>query len=322
MKDLSIIIPIYNVERYLKDCLDSVVNQKVDFSLIEVLLINDGSIDSSANICEEYVSKFPFIKYVYKDNSGVSDSRNKGILLSNARYVTFLDSDDILAENYLQTIIDEIKKNRFDLCIFEYMDMPQKQNQFVGRVSHRDRLEINALCNGKKVLNRMAKRNIYLSNVWSIVYQKSLLIQHNIVFDSNYSASEDYDFIMNCLISAKYVKYCSAISVIYRRYREGSATNTYKVNHLISDIKVRIKWFEIFSDYGNLQLLMYIANDYAYFLTKIGKLSKEDIMLIKSSNCICLNIIKYSGSKKALLTRFLIHILGYYLTMKIIRERK
>ncbi len=99
LETISIIIPIYNVESYLRKCLDSIIEQS--FPYFELLLINDGSTDASAQICQEYVEKDDRIRYFEKENSGVSSARNFGIKHSRGEYITFIDSDDWIEPNYL-----------------------------------------------------------------------------------------------------------------------------------------------------------------------------------------------------------------------------
>ena len=103
LETISIIIPIYDVESYLRKCLDSIIEQS--FPYFELLLINDGSTDASAQICQEYVEKDDRIRYFEKENGGVSSARNFGIKHSRGEYITFIDSDDWVEPNYLEIFI-------------------------------------------------------------------------------------------------------------------------------------------------------------------------------------------------------------------------
>ena len=99
---ISIIVPIYNVENYLRQCLDSIMGQT--YKNFECLLINDGSPDHSADICREYVSKDSRFRYFEKENGGVSSARNLGIEYSKGEYITFIDSDDWVDSDYLEAL--------------------------------------------------------------------------------------------------------------------------------------------------------------------------------------------------------------------------
>lgn len=105
MPVLSAIIPIYNMEPYLKQCIDSVVNQ--DLSDIEIVLINDGSIDKSGKICDEYANYDKRIKVIHKINGGLAEARNCGIKVSSGDYVAFLDADDFWEESFLKGLFEK-----------------------------------------------------------------------------------------------------------------------------------------------------------------------------------------------------------------------
>ena len=109
MYKYTIIIPIYNSEKYIKKCLESVINQT--FNNYEVILVNDGSIDDSEKIIDEYASKYNFIKKINQKNAGVSSARNIGVEEASGEFFTFVDSDDYIDENLLQTIDENIKEN-------------------------------------------------------------------------------------------------------------------------------------------------------------------------------------------------------------------
>lgn len=116
---LSIIIPIYNVEKFLSHCLDSVIynNTELDY---EIIAVNDGSTDTCPNILDSYVLKYPkLIRRVDKVNGGLGSARNAGLGIARGEYVIFLDSDDYLAENAIIQIIDIIDNNSFDICFFD-----------------------------------------------------------------------------------------------------------------------------------------------------------------------------------------------------------
>lgn len=114
-KLVSIVIPMFNTEKYISKCLDSLINQT--YSNIEILVIDDGSTDSSKNIVNEYCEKDKRIKYYYQENSGVGIARNKGINLSNGEYIVFVDSDDYVTNNFITKLVYSIKEDDiFSIC--------------------------------------------------------------------------------------------------------------------------------------------------------------------------------------------------------------
>ena len=115
---ISIIVPIYNVENYLRHCLESIQNQT--YQNFECLLINDGSPDNSADICREYVSKDSRFRYFEKENGGVSSARNLGIERSKGQFITFIDSDDWVDSDYLEVLYNSLVDERADIAISTY----------------------------------------------------------------------------------------------------------------------------------------------------------------------------------------------------------
>ena len=115
---ISIIIPIYNVEKYLRQCLDSIMNQS--YEQFECLLVNDGSPDNSADICREYVDKDSRFKYFEKENGGVSSARNLGIERSGGAYITFIDPDDWVESDYLEVLYRALVDEKADIAVSTY----------------------------------------------------------------------------------------------------------------------------------------------------------------------------------------------------------
>jgi len=115
---LSIIIPVYNTEKYLQKCLDSILTQNVDFSLYEVICVNDGSKDNSLKILNEYKDKYNNVVVIDKENGGASSARNKGILYAKGKYLWFVDSDDYIKAKSLEAIISFLKEHTIDLLYF------------------------------------------------------------------------------------------------------------------------------------------------------------------------------------------------------------
>ena len=107
MEDLiSVIVPVYNVEKYLNKCIDSIINQT--YKNLEIILVDDGSQDSSGKICDEYTKKDNRIKVIHKENGGVSSARNIGLNNATGEWIAFIDADDWVDEEYLQTLFNRI----------------------------------------------------------------------------------------------------------------------------------------------------------------------------------------------------------------------
>ena len=122
---ISVVIPVYNVEKYLDKCMESVLNQT--YSNIEVILVDDGSTDKSGKICDEYQKKDKRVVVYHKENGGLSDARNYGINKSHGEYITFIDSDDFVEQNYVEFLYKLIKENQADIAMGkQYVRYPEK----------------------------------------------------------------------------------------------------------------------------------------------------------------------------------------------------
>lgn len=105
---ISVIVPIYNVEKYLARCVDSIVNQT--YKDFELILVDDGSPDNSGKICDEYAKKDSRIKVVHKKNGGLSDARNAGMAVATGEYISFIDSDDYVSDDFFECLLDVMNK--------------------------------------------------------------------------------------------------------------------------------------------------------------------------------------------------------------------
>ena len=115
---ISVIIPVYNVEKYLCKCVDSVINQT--YKDLEIILVDDGSPDSSGEICDEYAKKDARIKVIHKENGGLSSARNVALDVANGDYVAFIDSDDYINENTLKEVVEKLDETQADVCMFSH----------------------------------------------------------------------------------------------------------------------------------------------------------------------------------------------------------
>lgn len=178
----SVIVPVYNVEKYLPECLDSLVAQTIDHSQIEVLLINDGSTDNSLKICKEYASIYDFFKVIDKENEGVSKTRNLGIKTAQGKYLFYLDSDDTITNNTLKAVSDFFDKHYDEVDMVAYYD-----RYYTNGVEDRPHMRYKFL----------TKTGIYdlEKNPYAMQLRLSMCVknkgQKNILFDEEMGYQED-----------------------------------------------------------------------------------------------------------------------------------
>ena len=169
---ISIVVPIYNVEKYLRMCLDSIEQQT--YSNIEVLLINDGSPDSSGEICQEYVARDSRFRYFEKENGGLSDARNYGIERSNGMYLTFVDSDDWLSLTYVEDLYQAAIRNDADTVVSHYTIYNESDKNYYVHIWD-DYYE--KTCTGEELVLELPSLElngyIYITS-WGILFKKEL----------------------------------------------------------------------------------------------------------------------------------------------------
>ena len=157
---ISVIVPVYNVEKYLRKCLDSLVNQT--FKDYEVILVNDGSTDNSANIINEYLSKYPFIKCFKKENGGMSSARNVGLDNASGEYLAFVDSDDFVEIFFLEKLYQKAIETESDVVVCNYHALNEEEKRTINchmMFSPEDKREY--LLSPPMVWNKLIKRNIF-----------------------------------------------------------------------------------------------------------------------------------------------------------------
>ena len=127
---LSIIVPIYNVEKYLRKCVDSLLQQDLMLEEYEIILVDDGSPDSCGAICDEYASSYGNIKVIHRPNGGLSAARNSGIEVARGDYIQFVDSDDYLEPNVLKTLVGKMDADKLDILRFNYRNVNERYEVF------------------------------------------------------------------------------------------------------------------------------------------------------------------------------------------------
>lgn len=140
---ISVIVPVYNVEPYLAECLDSVMAQS--YKHIEIIVVDDGSTDNSGQLCDQYAERDPRIKVVHKKNGGLSEARNLGIDRARGEYIAFVDSDDVISPNFLQVLYSQLISNGADLAICRYVhftNIYHNTSAETGKVTSFDRAQI------------------------------------------------------------------------------------------------------------------------------------------------------------------------------------
>ena len=238
----SIILPVYNVEKYLPECVDSILNQT--FTDYEIILVDDGSKDSSGKICDEYSTKYTFVKTVHKPNGGLSDARNVGLKQAKGEYIFFIDSDDYLIDkNVLQRISEKLKSNP-DVVAFKSI----KWFETNGELSHSTTdlaVSDDRLSACEKYIELIDK-DTYSNSAWSKVIKRTLLVDNNIEFEKGL-LGEDNDWYYKVVGVLSSLELIDEPLYVYRQ-RAGSITKTYKNKNLEHLLWIIEKWTNYIND--------------------------------------------------------------------------
>ncbi|GAB6168246.1 glycosyltransferase family 2 protein [Clostridium carnis] len=286
---VSIIVPIYNSEKYLEKCVQSLINQ--NFDNYEVLLINDGSKDSSYKICKEYDNKYNYIKVFNKENGGTSSAKNMGIEKARGEWIVFVDSDDYIDSNYISTLINNINDN-IDLVACGFVIEYLKDNYFVNisLPENKEYIKSNEIKDGIYELDYNALLNVNVSKI----YRRRILKEKNILFNEKLNTGED--LVFNC----EYIKNIRGLLLLkdiiyhYVRRDEVSLVNTYRENliEMVNKCNIaRYNLYEFYSmNYGKYEML-YARSYIDYIATCVPNLYRSNCCMSKKQKEISIKRI-------------------------------
>jgi len=234
---VSIIIPIYNTEKYLKECLDSVKNQTLQEW--ECICVDDGSTDSSKKIIESYVEEDERFQLICKENGGQSSARNVGIDRATGEYIYYLDSDDSIHLRTLEKLYYRAKKEDLDILLFD-MDIVYEKEELRNNGSvEASRLEIYETCSGREMFIKQVKKADYLVNVWLQFIKRKYVIESGLRFVEG-MIHEDVIYTFHNLIHAPLVGHLPERLYIRRVREESTITGEVTAYHFWSMYKCYI----------------------------------------------------------------------------------
>ena len=236
MTKISVLIPVFNSEKYLKDCIKSVVNQTLKD--IEIIIINDGSYDNSINIIEEFLLNDKRIKLINKKNTGYGNSLNTAIKIAKGKYISIVESDDVIKPEMLEILYNKLKEDDYDIvkaCFYLYKGKTLKSYSFNKKIDI------------KKTQNVFYAPQILTlkPSVWSAIYKKKFLNDNNIFFNETPQASfQDISFQFKAMFLAKKIKFIQDKLYLYRTDNPNSSINS-------TD-----KVFEICSEFDSINIFL------------------------------------------------------------------
>ena len=224
---LSVIIPVYNVERYLAQCLDSVISQSLEN--IEIICINDGSTDSSEDILREYAKRDSRIRIISQDNKGISETRNVGIREAAGKYVFFMDSDDIINHNAFELCVNDMEKRELEYLCFNVIGFGEEIDKIkragdLNRTYYKRYLNEEKIYSGIELFHELAGRKALVVTTWSCILLKSAIIEHDLFFHRGI-LHEDESWTFTVLMSLSRCG-CLNKTLYQNRIRENSITQS------------------------------------------------------------------------------------------------
>lgn len=214
---ISIIVPIYKVEKYIRQCVDSIIAQT--YKDIEIILVDDGSPDNCPAICDEYAKQDSRIKVVHKENGGLISARKAGLQASSGEYVCFVDGDDWIDADMYEKIADSIQKTNADCIItqfyYEYPDKPVISDYKLNRVFY-DRKQIENDIFPTMLFDNQYYRFGIFPNCWTKVFKRELLEKHLMNTDDRIRMGEDIAFTYPCLMECQTLAFVDKALYHYR----------------------------------------------------------------------------------------------------------
>lgn len=247
---ISVIVPVYNVEKYLHKCVDSIINQT--YKDLEIILVDDGSPDNCPKICDEYAQKDNRIKVIHKENGGVSSARNVGLISAQGEFVQFIDSDDFIKEQMIEKLISSLHETSSDIVVcraITYYDSGKE------KIQKNDKWE--------EVLNRDDAAKLIFSEMnnamWNKLFKKELA--EGILFEEGRTFGEDPYFLAQILNKSKKVSFVSE-ELYYYRQRENSITSGKFSEKRFDQVYFKDKMYDYFTE--NFSQIVHLAERWRF----------------------------------------------------------
>lgn len=258
MDKVSVVVPIYNAEKYISECIESIIYQT--YKNLEIILINDGSSDNSIKICKQYAKNDDRIKLIDDENHGVSYARNKGIEEATGKYIIFIDSDDVIKENYIDVLIKTINSDiNLDLAVCTYEE-----------IGLDERIIFNLNSSDMSLLTGSLKKDYYLikdflNTPWGKLYKLNIIKRYKIMFPNEHSIGEDQIFNYKYFLHVENYRFINKPMYLYMHRDNISLTKIKNKESFYSDL-FNFKLKKIFLEKMNIKEIDEILSEWAILL--------------------------------------------------------
>ena len=206
---VSVIVPVFRVERYLDECVDSLIGQTL--KNIEIILIDDGSDDNCPALCDKYQMMYSHVRVIHQKNKGSSAARNAGLLVAKGKYIAFCDSDDTMKPNMLEVLYQCAEEQNVDIVICGFETVPDGKINVRGYALNQKMSSEELICSNHKI---HSGNDLCFS--WSFLIKNSLIKEKQIVFDEKIRFGEDFLFNLSCVMEAESIYVLPKILYNYR----------------------------------------------------------------------------------------------------------
>ena len=216
---LSIIVPVFNVEEYIRPCLESILRQGLDNDCFEIIIINDGTPDKSMEVISDIIETHQNIQVINQENQGLSIARNNGLEKASGEYILFVDSDDLLIDNCVPFLLDKAISSKADLIVADFMKKNDEEIENLGKTFKQKDGETKERTGTELFLYDLYPYHCY---IWRTIYRRDFLNQNNLRFIPHI-IFEDIPFTHQCYLKASL---CLRVSWMFIIYRKGHASIT------------------------------------------------------------------------------------------------
>ena len=270
MTQLSIIVPVYNVEKYIRACIESIYRQRLDDSCFEVIIVNDGTQDRSMKVIEDIINLHNNITVINQENLGLSAARNNGMAAAKGEYILMPDPDDLLIENCVPSLLKLALETKADIIVADFLKMTDDE---IANYQHhpQDNISTRELTGEQLFIEELNPRECY---VWRSLFRKDFLTSNHISFYPRIKF-QDVPFTHECYLKAKKCIRTSQLLNIYRQ-RAGSATAYFNLYKSYDFGIAIVKTWQLSSLCHSPQLLKKFKNDMFTRLTMVIYLISQD----------------------------------------------
>ncbi len=307
-KRISIIIPVYNVEQYLRQCLDSLCGELVDADC-EMILVDDGSSDHSGSLCDAYAGNYETITVVHQRHAGAAAARNTGLGAARGDYILFIDADDYVEEGVLTLLSKELR----DQADFYFLQMQKRYPD--GSVKLLDRIDDLQLKNKEKAhcIRYLSKLDRYPGSACAKMARRQMVLSNHIFFEEGVTA-EDLAWTMKCILCARTFRALNIPFYDYRQMRAGSVTSVTNVQTL-HDLKHAIDQAIAFADFWKFcayrhEIYAMTAYEAEVFLLLYGSMDAAQRTAYEHTAKKICRLLKYRRKKRTVGIRSLISLAG------------